>query len=113
MTLIFLSIIGSFYALWIFYLAVMCLKRARDSGSISTGALCFGYPILFVGMVIDFVVQVTAASVLFLEPPRELTVTARLKRHLYHGKPGSWREKLAGWLCANLLNTFDPDGRHC
>lgn len=99
------------YVVWIFYLAVMNLKRARDNKTLTKPALMFGYPILLVGYVADILLNVSVCSLLFLEIPKEFTVTARVQRHLYTGS--GWREKLAGWFCHNLLNAFDPDGKHC
>lgn len=101
----------SVYLLWFFYLAVMNLARAKENGTLTTVALYLGYPIFLVGYLLDIFVQVTVMSLLFLELPKEWTVTGRLKRHLY-GSLG-WREKIAAWFCHHLLNTFDPNGRHC
>jgi len=103
----------SLYILWIFYVAVMGLKRANDAKTITKTALCLGYPVLFVGYALDILVNLTIMSLMFLELPKGWTMTGRLKDHIYRGVPGSWREKLAAWFCANLLNTFDPDGKHC
>jgi len=101
----------SVYALWIFYVAVMHLKRARENGTLSRAALYLGYPVLLAGYALDVFVQVVVASVVFLDPPRDWTLTGRLKRYI--AGPEGWRERVAVWMCANLLNTFDPDGRHC
>jgi len=99
------------YVLWIFYLAVMNLKRARDGKAITKTALCFGYPVLIVGYALDILVNLSLMSVMFLELPHETTMTSRVKRHLYHST--GWRETLAAWFCFNLLNAFDPSGKHC
>ena len=99
------------YALWIFYLAIMSLSRAKQEGTISRIALLLGYPILLIGVVLDFIVNLIIMSLLFLEPPKELLVTKRLTRHVQKGK--GWRQKLAYWICHHLLNAFDPSGDHC
>jgi hypothetical protein len=101
----------SIYALWIFYVAVMHLKRARDMGTLTRPALYLGYPVLMIGYLLDIFVQVFVASVIFLDIPRDWTLTGRLKRYI--AGPEGWRETAAIWMCSNLLNTFDPDGRHC
>lgn len=103
--------LGSLYLLWLFYLAVMCLKRAYDAGTISKPALYLGYPILFLGLLIDLLVNVFVASVLLLEMPQELTVTARLGRLIR--TDNGWRRRAALWFCSQLLDTFDPSGLHC
>lgn len=100
----------SIYILWLFYLAVMNLKRAKDNGTISKTALYLGYPILFIGLLIDLVINVLVMTILFISLPQELSVTTRLSRHL---QEGGWRGNLAFWFCSNLLDTFDPSGKHC
>lgn len=102
--------IALFYITWLFYLAVMNLKRAKDAGTLSKVALVMGYPILLVGLVLDALLNVTVMTVLFLEPPREWLVTARLKRHAEVFGP--WRGDLARWFAKHLLDVFDPSGKH-
>ena len=97
------------YVLWIMFLAVMNLQRARDSGRLGPIAYKLGVPVLVAGYALDFAVNVTVCSVVFLEPPRETTVTARLKRHVMRI---GWRADLAEWIAAHLLDPFDPSGRH-
>ena len=104
-----LIVLGATYALWVFYIAVMGLKRVKDTIGLSVWALRFGYPVLIVGWVLDFFVNLTLCTVLFLELPRELTVTARLKRHNRTGF--GWRQRLAAWF-EPLLDPFDPSGDH-
>lgn len=101
----------SFYILWVFYLAVMNLKRSRDDGSLTRTAYLLGQPILYLGLLIDFLVNVIVLTVLFLEFPKEYLVTSRLSRHI-HDSSG-YRLTLAKWFCRNLMDTFDPSGCHC
>lgn len=101
--------IASAYALWGAYVLIMNIKRARDAGTLSRVAYVLGVPILIIGYLLDFIVNVGPCTVLFLEPPRETTVTARLKRHR---DADNWRGRLARWMAAHLLDPFDPDGRH-
>ncbi|HRC95271.1 MAG TPA: hypothetical protein PK317_00580 [Coprothermobacter proteolyticus] len=101
----------SLYLLWVFYLAVMNLKRGKEAGTLTTPGLFLGYPVLLVGYAIDIFVQVVVGTVFFLDLPRETTLTGRLKRYI--NGPSGWREKVAAWMCQHLLNQFDPDGKHC
>lgn len=100
------------YALWLFFLAVMSLLSAKQRGTLSTPALVLGYPILIIGALLDFAVNLIVVSILLLELPHEWLVTKRLARHIKHGE--GWRKHVAQWVCRNLLDTFDPDHRgHC
>ena len=101
--------LGSTYALWVFFLSVMNLKRAKDAGQLTTTAKCLGYPVLIVGYLLDCFVNLTVMTVLLLEIPQETTVTSRLSRHLNEGE--GWRKSIAAWA-APLLDPYDPSGKH-
>jgi formate hydrogenlyase subunit 3/multisubunit Na+/H+ antiporter MnhD subunit len=101
--------LAGFYALWIFYLAVMNLKRARDAGLLNKTARVLGLPVLIVGYVLDAVLNIVFMTLVFLELPEELTVTARLKRHIKDSQ--GWELALACWFIP-LLDPFDPSGSH-
>ena len=103
--------VASLYALWVMYLAVMSLARARDAGTLSTAAKLLGYPLLFVGVVCNVAINWTVLTVIFAEFPRESMFTHRVSRHCLHGK--GWRKRLACWICHDLLDAFDPSGKHC
>jgi hypothetical protein len=105
-----LALLLSVWALWVFYLAVMSLWRAKREGLIGRYALVPGYATLVVGAVLDCLVNLTLMSLLFWDRPRELLLTARLKRLI---RTGGWRGKLAYWVCRHLLNPFDPTNNHC
>lgn len=107
----FVAALASLYLLWVLYLAVMNLKRAKDAGALRPTALYLGYPVLLLGLLVDFLVNVVVFTVLLLELPRETLVTSRLKRHIAHGR--GWRQRVAHWFCSELLDTFDPSGKHC
>jgi hypothetical protein len=89
----------------------MNLKNARDKGKLSKVAYTFGMPFFIIGVVLDALINITLMTILFLELPKEILVTSRLKRHIYTST--GYREKIAVWFCSNLLNPFDPDGSHC
>lgn len=102
--------LGIVYALWVFYLAVMNLKRAKDAGRLSRAAQLFGTPVLVVGYALDFVANVGPFTIFMLDPPRETTVTARLTRYARGG--AGWRKRFALWFADDLLDDYDPSGRH-
>jgi hypothetical protein len=95
---------------WGFYLSIMHLKSARDQGRLTVGARILGYPWLVVGLVVDVLFNLIVGSIMFLEPPRELLFTSRVSR--LNDQRG-WRGALARWVCKELLDPFDPAGRHC
>jgi hypothetical protein len=99
----------SFYALWVLYLAVMSLKRVQDAGMLHNTARVFGMPILVIGYVLDALVNIFILTILLVEIPEELTVTARLKRHIKESN--DWRLGVACWFIP-LLDPFDPSGKH-
>lgn len=96
------------YLLWGFFLAVISLKNAKDAGRLTVVSTRLGYPILAVGYILDFAVNMTVLTLLMIEPPHEWLVTARVSRHL--PSPG-WRGGIARWLNFNLLDPIDPG--HC
>jgi uncharacterized membrane protein len=106
----FLLFIMGWFVLWVLFLAVMALKRARDEGRIKKAdpPYYLGIVVLSIGYVVDCVMNILA-SVVFFEPPMETTVSARCKRHL---NDEGFRGAIARWLCQNLLNPFDIGG-HC
>lgn len=105
-----LSYFTHIYLLWIFYLAVMSLSRAKQMGTLSRPALILGYPILAIGYFLDAMVNWFVLTLVLGEFPREVTVTARLKRLV---KGEGYQQKVAYWICHNLLDAFDPSGSHC
>jgi hypothetical protein len=102
---------ASLYVLWVLYLAVMSLARARDAGTLSNAAKILGYPLLAVGVAFNVAVNWILLTVVFLEFPRESMFTNRVTRHCLHGE--GWRKRLACWICHDLLDAFDPSGKHC
>lgn len=105
---LFYSFVG-LYLLWIFYLAVMTLKRARDANLLTKTAKAFGTPVLVIGLLLDFLANVFVMTVMLLELPKETTVTARLKRH--NKESTGWRLSIVKWA-EPLLDPFDPSGDH-
>lgn len=104
-----LAVVLAFYVLWIFYLAVMNLKRVRDQGKLEKIAFILGYPLLLIGYALDIFLNITVMTVILLELPRETTITSRLKRH--NKQSSGWRKRVAMWF-EPILDPFDPSGNH-
>jgi hypothetical protein len=88
----------------------MNLGHAKAEGKLNKFALYAGTPLLVIGLVIDFIVQMTVATVLWLELPRELTVSARVERLCKSGH--GYRLNIALWFRKTLLSPFDRTGGH-
>lgn len=97
---------------WVYFLAVMHLRDAKDAERLNGFAKALGYFNLFIGLVLDALVNALPMSLIMLELPREWLTTARLSRIIKTGDV-SWRYGVALWLCRNLLSTFDSDHHHC
>jgi hypothetical protein len=97
------------FMLWVFYLAVMNLKRVKNAGELKGIALYAGTVALFIGYGLDCYVNTFLLTLVLLELPKELTVTARLKRH--NLAVCGWGKRVAVWF-EPLLNPFDPSGKH-
>lgn len=101
--------------LWLFwglYVLVMGIYRAHLDKRLTPVTYFLSAPFVAIGYLMDSVSNLTIATVAFLELPRELLVTTRLQRHIFTDG-ASWRGRLAGWVCDNLLDVFDPSGNHC
>lgn len=103
--------IASLYLLWVMYLAVMSLGRARNAGTLSRTALILGYPLFIFGSVFNILCNWILLTIIFLELPKETMFTSRVTRHCLGGS--GWRKRIACWICHDLLDTFDPNGVHC
>lgn len=100
------------WLLWAMYVMVMGIYRAHLDKRLTTTTKILAAPWVVIGYGLDVIVNLTIASLVFWEPPWELLVTSRLKRHI-DAAAGGWRHRLAVWICDRLLDPFDPTGHHC
>lgn len=107
-----LQFIGVWFTLWLFFLAVMSLKSARDRGTLTPVGKVFGLPILWVGLVLNVAVNLTLYSLALFELPKrgEWLVSQRTKRHFRHGS--GYRHAVAKFIAVHLLNPFELSGVH-
>lgn len=99
------------WAFWAMYVIVMGIYRAHLAKRLTAVTLCLSAPFIVAGYFMDVIANLTVASLMFLEPPRELLVTSRLQRYVASGQ--GWRFTIADWICNHLLDVFDPSGNHC
>jgi hypothetical protein len=100
---------------WAYYLMVMSLKDARDwyrlTGRRPKKLVVFhSYLLMAIGAPFYVALNLLAATVLFLDFPKELQFTRRCQRLIDCGS--GWRKKMAEWFCYHWLDPFD-DGQHC
>lgn len=108
-----LGIVFSAYSLWVLYLASMNLRRVRDAGKLSASAQVLGKPVYLVGLAVDVLLNFSLFPLLVLSIPREWTITAHLGRLLSAHDTPRWKRAICAWICADLLDPFDPSGTHC
>jgi hypothetical protein len=100
-----------FYTTFIYYLALMNLKRSRDK--LTWPVLVLAYPALVVGRTFNAILTTTVGTVLFFDLPRELQFSHRLERYCTRAEyRGTKRRRLAVWLARHFLDPFDPRGYH-
>lgn len=96
---------------WVLFLAVMNLERAKKRWSLTKIQQVMGLPIVVIGYLLDVFYNVTLCTVLFLELPKEPTISQRLERYIKDNET-DWRHRQAMWWRETLLADFDKDGSH-
>lgn len=104
---------------WVFFSAVMRFQMLRDAGKLEFRhhplRWIMAHVALWVGLVLDTLVNWRFCTVSGLEFPKEFLTTKRLNR--WYNTPGNglltrWRRWLAGYFGDELLNDVDPSGEH-
>lgn len=92
---------------WIYYVAIIRLYREKSKLS----PVAYGMTILgaLVGIPLDISLNLIC-SVIMLDVPKEVTLSQKLSRL---NDTGGWRGDVSRWICAELLDPFDPRGFHC
>ena len=106
-----ITVIAALWIFYVFYVLTMGVYRVQLAGRLTGLSKVLLMPFVVVAVLMDVACQMTVATVVFLELPKELLVTARLQRYL-RGEDG-WRKTVAVYICNNLLDPFDPNGKHC
>ena len=109
-----LYVIGFLWGFWYLYILVMAFYRAHLQGKLKWYTYILASPALVIGFVVDVIAQYTVAVVYFWDLParKEHLVTDRLQRYLTYPQD-SIRYRKAKFICENLLDYFDPSGKHC
>jgi hypothetical protein len=102
--------LGVFFATFVFFLAVMKLRTARDMGVLKDAPkiiIAFAYTALGIGLALDVLLNLLL-SVVFVELPHEWLTTDRVIRLKQFGN--DWQKSCARWMCKQLENI---DEHHC
>lgn len=97
----------SMFILWFFFINVMTWKKYESK--IPNWIKPILKLIAIIGIVWDFLFNITFATVIFLELPKETMLTFRMQRILL--TDDGWRFKVARFICRYLVEPWDPN--HC
>jgi len=105
------------YGFWAVYVLMMGMYRTVLAGRVSPILISLGGPLMAVAFLVDIVMQMTLATIVFMDRPRHWLVTSRLTYYL-HRPPSDeplhrYQTGLARWICHHLLDPLDPTGEHC
>lgn len=108
-----LGLLGYLYGFWLFYILIMGLYRAHLANQLTIYAKVMAFPVVVIGFLIDWIANWTIAPIVFYEFPKtwKELVTDRLVRYIV--EETGYKYNIANWLCTNLLDYFDPRGKHC
>lgn len=98
-------------ATWVLYLAVMNLAGNRAELTGLAKWLAYGM-VLPIGYACDIALNLHFC-LFALWRPRDWLLTGTLQRIRADAAFDSRRRIVATFICANLLNPFDPKGTHC
>jgi len=92
------------------YNAIMNLMDANDKGLLRPEVQAAGYILLAFGWPMNFILNHTYGTLLFLDRPRGVGLTDRVS--YWYGDP-TWRGVIAEYICHVWLNIAEEDGVHC
>ena len=112
-TLVWLDLVWIFplacVLMWVGYLALTNLERVRVAQGLTKPQRLLAGVLLLIFGTLDVLLNWTFCVILFLELPREMTVSRRCTRHF---KVDGWRGDVARWLGRHALDPFDHRGAH-
>jgi hypothetical protein len=106
-----LFILGTLWALWILYVAMMNIKGSCAQGELPWQAKLMVIPTTLVFDLVEFVANVFVCTIIFLDWPREFTVSDRLRRYANNAQINGWQSWVLNFI-RPMLDPFDPEGPH-
>ena len=104
-------ILLTLWALWILYVAMMNVKGVTLDDHLPWQAKLLVYPTIVVFDIVEFIANVFACTILFLDLPKEITVSDRLRRYAADPEKYGWRLVIVNFI-KPMLDPFDPTGPH-
>ena len=99
----------TFWLTYVYYAAVIMFRNMRDAGALeglTPSVIVMIKLALYVGLILDGILNWVFLTVVFWEWPKEVLCTYRVKR-FYWGDEG-WRKQRARWFAKNWLLPVDP-----
>jgi len=105
-----LTSVSLFIGTFVCYVAIMKMREVKDHiFELHWSVRWVCYFILFVGLILDVLLNLVLLTVAFYEFPREFLSTARVVRHKHDSE--GFRKIQAEWWCKHWLTPFDKS--HC
>jgi hypothetical protein len=105
-----LSFVVCFLLTFTFYAAVIKFRSLRDDGTLATLApvvtVCIKI-ILYVGLVLDAILNIVFLTAYYWEIPKEVLSTFRVKRW-YWSEADTRNKRKSVWFAKNFLLPIDP-----
>ena len=101
----------TFWALWVLYIAMMNIKRVFDTQEMSFRVKMLVYPTVAVFELVEIISNVFVCTIIFLDWPKEIRVSDRLRRYWNNPYRYGWRLHIVKFL-KPMLDPFDPTGKH-
>jgi hypothetical protein len=99
-----------FISTFVFFVAIMKMREIKyEILALHWSVRWVCYFILFIGLLLDTLLNWVLLTIVFMEFPKEFLSTARVIRHKYYSS--GWRQDQALWFCRQFLTPFDP--KHC
>jgi hypothetical protein len=102
--------ISLFICTFIFYVTIMKMREVKQRlWRLHWPVRWTCFFILFIGLILDVLLNWIACTIIFVEFPREFLTTSRVVRH--KRESAGFRYKLAIYFCQHWLTPFDE--QHC
>ncbi len=104
-------ILLTLWALWILYVAMMNIKGAALKDSLPWQAKIIVLPTMLVFDIVEFIANAIVCTIIFIDLPKEVTVSDRLRRYVAQPEKYGWRLCIVRFI-KPMLDPFDPEGPH-